>query len=211
MIKSLIHVALVFSFFAYGTQDILPVCERTPQVQEAIVKKFREKVSTDIDCKLADTLLDQILELSLYDQGLTSLKVGDFSGLTDLRGLVLTENKLSVLPQNVFSGLSKLNELNLSNNKFTELPKGMFSGLSSLTALFVSNNSISSINPQDIMTGIPTLGAFFFDNNNLSLKEEKDIKQAFRALRPGMKMDRTSLKWKHPSYDILMEMLLEKD
>ncbi len=132
-----------------ATAQIVPVCDRTPEVRDAIV----EKVPDVSDCgDVTEAHLAEIEgDLNLagpYDvwgipsgdlpNPILELKAGDFSGLSSLEGLGLHANKLTTLPAGLFHGLSSLETLALGRNPLTSLPAGIFSGLISLQSLGLS-------------------------------------------------------------------------
>ena len=94
------------------------VCERTPQVRDALVAK------ADVDnCLLvtATVLADLVGTLQLSGRGIAALKAGDFKDLDEVTGLDLSGNALSALPAGVFddeeaSALPKLTALHLNSN-----------------------------------------------------------------------------------------------
>ena len=108
---------------SFGQQDdllaqgITPVSQRTPQVRDAIVAKTGINAA-DID----ETHLRTVTNLDLSDQSITSLKSGDFSGLTALTNLNLDNNKLHSLPGGIFTGLTTLKTLNLDGNAIEPFP-----------------------------------------------------------------------------------------
>ncbi len=65
--KFFIFAVFSFNLFVYG-ETVLPVCDRTPQVKDAIVKKLKDVVDSNINCTLADKLLDQIDFLHLENK-----------------------------------------------------------------------------------------------------------------------------------------------
>ena len=92
-------------------------------------------------------------ELYLGGNDLSELHAGVFSGLGNLRKLVLDECRLNELPPEVwdhlFTGLDNLWSLNLGDNKLGELPAevwaNMFSGLGSLQTLWLAGNDLSEL------------------------------------------------------------------
>ena len=67
---------------------------------------------------------------------ITSLKTGDFDGLSGVTTLDLGGQGLTTLPEGVFNGLTALTTLSLIQNKLTTLSEGTFKGLTrGLTAL----------------------------------------------------------------------------
>ena len=165
-----------------------PVCDRTPQVRDEIVRVV-QGVSTCGDVteahlasieglypqkKMITALktedfdgLPSLTELSLRGNQLSSLPEDVFSGLSALTRLDLDDNQLSSLPEDVFSGLSSLSLLNLYDNQLSSLPAGLFSGLSSLSSLGLADNQLSSL-PAGVFSGLSSLYGLDLRNNQLS-------------------------------------------
>ena len=140
------------------------VCNRTPQARDAIVAA----VSGVDDCdEVTAGHLSQIQELSLQNDGVTSLRSGDFAGLGGLESLDLGLNELSSLPAGVFSGLTALETLTLSLNELGTLPSGIFSGLTALNDLDLSYCDLRSL-PASIFSGLTALDSLALDGNELS-------------------------------------------
>ena len=98
---------------------IVPVSERTPAVRDAIVDSLSDVNSAD-QVTVAD--LATISDLVLREAGISSLKTGDFSGLTGLESLNLHNNHLTSLPFGIFEGLTSLKRLRLAKNAIEPLP-----------------------------------------------------------------------------------------
>ena len=146
--------------------QIVPVCDRTPEVRDAIV----EEIPDVSDCgevteaHLAE--IDGVIDLQgpYTYWGVTTglpnpipeLMAGDFSGLSMLEGLRLPYNDLTTLPPGLFHGLSSLKTLNLESNHLTTLPAGIFAGLSSLRTLGLSGNPLTTL-PAGIFSGLTAL------------------------------------------------------
>ena len=144
--------------------EFTPVCDRTPEVRDAIVSI----VPGVSDCKnVTQSHLALITNLNLSDQNITALKAGDFDGLSSLRILTLYKNTLSSLPVDIFSGLDSLNRLDLGSNQLSSLPVGIFSGLSSLNRLNLSYNHLTSL-PADSFSGLSSLSSISLSSNRLS-------------------------------------------
>ena len=144
--------------------EFTPVCDRTPQVRDAIVAI----VPGVSDCKnVTKSHLALITNLNLSDQNIMALKAGDFDGLSSLRILTLYKNTLSSLPVDIFSGLDSLNRLDLGSNQLSSLPVGIFSGLSSLNRLNLSYNHLTSL-PADSFSGLSALSSLSLSSNRLS-------------------------------------------
>ena len=141
-----------------------PVCDRTEQVRDAIVA-----VSGVSTCGgVTDADLAAITQLLLYSAGITSLKEGDFSGLTALQELDLGDNALSSLDAGVLSGLTSLTTLNLNDNALSSLDAGVLSGLTALTTLNLNDNALSSLDA-GAFSGLTALEVLRLESNDLSL------------------------------------------
>ena len=129
---------------------LTPVCDRTPQVRDAIVAA----VPDVNDCNdVTETHLAAIITLDLAQKNIISLKVGDFDGLLALRYIYLNFNQLTSLPAGVFDGLSTLTHLWMASNQFTTLPAGVFDGLSALRYLYLNGNQFTSL-PAGVFEGL---------------------------------------------------------
>ncbi|MDE0314691.1 MAG: leucine-rich repeat protein [Candidatus Poribacteria bacterium] len=119
----------------------LPVCDRTPQVREEIMKR-----TGDSNCKnVTEDELESIRRLSLLEENISTLKQGDFDELRGLEELVLKGNFLETLPKDVFWYLGNLKELSLRNNQFIILVEDTFEHLDSLTYLSLRGNRLASL------------------------------------------------------------------
>ena len=124
-------------------ESLIPVCDRTPQVRDAIVAAV-PSVSTCGEVTKAH-LTSDITSLFLNDQGITTLQAGDFEDLTSLTELRLYDNQLTALPADLFDGLTVLTTLYLNGNQLSALPDGLFDGLSSLTTLYLYGNAVDPL------------------------------------------------------------------
>ena len=119
----------------------VPVCGRTPQVRDALVRA----TGKPCDKITAPNLAAVDPELDFYGKGLTSLKAGDFAGLSSLKILGLWNNNLGTLPVGVFKGLSDLRTLRLQGNNLHTLAVGVFEGMPNLVQLVLSHNRLTSL------------------------------------------------------------------
>ena len=103
------------------TSGITPVSERTPQVRDAIVAAVPGINSTN---DVTEAHLGAITALYLNDRNITTLKVGDFDGLTGLDELRLYNNQLTTLPEDIFDGLTALTTLRLVWQPIKQLARG---------------------------------------------------------------------------------------
>ncbi len=127
------------------SSDFLSVCDRTPQVRDAIVTALG---ATDCGSVTEQDLSNLTNRLAIYgssESSISALKVGDFSGLSELRRLRLINNSLTTLDNNVFVGMSKLKTLEVSGGNISDIHAGAFGGLDSLSALSLEDNNITSL------------------------------------------------------------------
>ncbi len=170
------------------TAQTVSICERTPQVQQEILRN----IPNHDDCATvtAAQLLSVRVSLDLTEKGISSLKEGDFGGLSRLKYIYLYDNELTVLPADLFAGLDSLLLLSLSQNSLTSLPVDIFDGLSQLEELYLYENAFGSLDPnllnglsnlwlldlsemelntvpEDLLDGIADLRILIFRSNNL--------------------------------------------
>ena len=135
----------------------VPVADRTPEVRDAIVAAVP---NVTVAANVTESQVGAITSLNLRGKGISSLKTGDFSGMTGLTSLNLFRNSLSSLPQGIFDGLTALTSLRLGGNAVDPIPlivslqqvgDGQFNAVISTGAPFsiilpisVTNGSISS-------------------------------------------------------------------
>ncbi len=129
------------------------ICDRTPQVQDALLSAIGKENCFDVTNQdLAG--VDNVLNLD--DAGVTSLRSKDFSGLTNLARLLLNDNRLQSLPSGLFEGLDNLGTLELRNNQLQSLRRDAFSGLGKLNRLRLQGNRLSSL-PPGVFSGVGRL------------------------------------------------------
>ena len=143
---------------------ITPVKDRTPFVRDAIVAAAGVSSAEDVTATHLAAITSLVLTGS-YDEegtfisGLTSLKAGDFSGLTGLTSLDLSNNEMQRLPSDIFSGLTSLTSLNLYSNYFgagkRKFPHNVLSDLSSLTTLNLGYNDFAKV-PLEALSKVST-------------------------------------------------------
>ena len=115
--------------------------------------------------------LANLVNLWIYDNNisdLTTLPANVFQNNANLENLYLSFNEISSLPSDIFSGLSKLRALSLSGNKLTVMPN--LSGLANLEHLYLSSNEISNL-PSNIFAGLSNLMILDISRNQISTIE----------------------------------------
>ena len=154
--------------------ELSPVCDRTPQVRDALMEELAEETFARVsDCggvTAAD--LTRIRRLWVPDSDISTLKADDFKGLTSLTNLLLNENPLSELPEKIFNGLINLEVLNVRRTALSQLPEGVFQDLKSLQILSLEENSLSGL-PEGVFHGLGSLKRLTLDDNSLSTLPEE--------------------------------------
>ena len=160
-----------------------PLSDRTPAVRDAIVRAV-PGVNNANDVTAAH--LAAIRKLGLSSRSISSLKAGDFNGLTALFSLRLHHNSITDISplEDLTSG--SLVFLVLENNKITDISP--LEGLTSLVSLYAKNNSISDISALEGLTSLKTLNLGNYPINGVSVGNNSisDI-----SVLEGL----TSLKW----------------
>ena len=110
------------------------VCDRTPAVRNAIVAALSESF-VELCSQVTASHLAGMTTLSV--EGLTSLAVGDFVGLSGLQALTIHGTSIETLPVGLFDGLDSLEELTIQVG-LTHLPKDIFRGLGKVWRLSIS-------------------------------------------------------------------------
>ena len=149
------------------------ICDRTQQVQDAIIAKLNEGLDTPevTDCAevTAEDLSGITGRMVLSIQEIPVLKSGDFEGLSNLDDLQLIDSGLETLPEDVFDGLTSLTHLFIiENDDLEELPEDIFDGLTRLRNLHVSGNEALGELPEDIFDGLTSLGFLHLAENSLT-------------------------------------------
>ena len=102
-----------------------------------------EEVPTDVGHQRT-----AIINMDLTYNVIEILDSKSFTGLTQLKVLVLNHNKISSIEPGTFSGQSSVTHLDLSYNVLQTLNGAMFQGLASLRVLRITGNKITSIDPK---------------------------------------------------------------
>ena len=136
------------------------VCERTPQVRDALMARVQAADGTVTDCSLVTEAHLGALTGALNLDGnvtgsrMTGLKPGDFEGLDGVTVLGLANNRLRDVPAGVFDPLTALTQLHLNNNETAAgdglalLPAGVFDRLGALTWLSLQSNDLAALPPR---------------------------------------------------------------
>ena len=146
------------------------ICGRTAKIQEVILAELAdvsECAAVTVANLASITTFGGINGFGTLGQGITSLKAGDFAGLTALTILELGRNQLASLPDGIFSGLTAVTGIYVNENQLTALPEGTFAELSNLTTITMSGNDITQI-PAGLFTGLTSLAEVDLSTNELT-------------------------------------------
>ena len=136
----------------FGLVTTTPLAERVPAVRDAIVAAIPDVTNPD---DVTDEQLAKITYLDLTYDGISSLKDGDFEGLTGLTVLNLSDNNLETIPEDILDELTSLLQLQLDGNKFTSFPS-VLSQLPSLETLTIFGNNLGTL-PDGVFDGFTSL------------------------------------------------------
>ena len=169
-----------FSPFTMQQGSDTGVCDRTQQVQDEILAA----VSSVSACTFVrGAHLEAITTLNVSGKGLTTLQVGDFTGLTHLKRLDLHNNALTTVPADVFRDLTKLEVLDLSGNALTTLPVDVFDNLTKLEILELRDNTLTTL-PSGVFRDLIGLETLHLHNNALTTLPA-GVFRNLTALRPS--------------------------
>lgn len=87
--------------------------------------------------------VDQIVNLDLSKNKISSLDGKIFHNMTKLRTLDLSQNTIRHIDAGVFSGLAGVKKLNLSQNQIVHIEQGAFHNMENLKVLDVSSNPLA--------------------------------------------------------------------
>ncbi len=105
--------------------------------------------------------------LYLYNNQISTIQSGAFTGLGNLQILELRGNQISTIQAQAFTGLSSLQAVNLGGNQISTIQSGAFSGLSNLQRLLLSGNQISTLQSGPF-TGLSSLHTLNLNHNQFS-------------------------------------------
>ncbi len=130
-------------YVASGETEIVNVgiCGRTTEVQTAIL----DDIAGISDCaKVTDSHLAAITDGMDVTLG-SSVKAGDFHGLTGLTAFGLDTGQLTSLPVGMFTDLSNVTYMEMYGEQLTTLPAGAFDGLTSLTLFSLAARQLTAL------------------------------------------------------------------
>ncbi|XP_014242709.1 toll-like receptor 7 [Cimex lectularius] len=126
------------------------------------------------------TGLRRLQNLFLQNNDISEVTSESFNGLTSLRVLNLSSNKLESLPENLFASTRDLREIHLQNNSLYELARGLFHRLEQLLVLDLSVNQLSSNQIDDgTFVGLIRLIILNLSHNTLTRIDARTFKDLF--------------------------------
>lgn len=110
--------------------------------------------------------LTNLKELLLSNNRLTSIRANTFGSLVNLEYLHLNENKMNEIALEAFAKMKNLKSLCLIKNQIHRIKARVFVDLENLKILELDNNQISEIEPGSFV-GLVNLKELHLDNNQL--------------------------------------------
>jgi Leucine-rich repeat (LRR) protein len=102
---------------------------------------------------------------------LTEIEPGAFTGLSNLRKLVLSGSKIKVIEPGAFASLSKLTFLDLRGSTLEKLNAECFQGLGNLEELFLNySEELGEIDEPRVFFGLSNLKSMHLDRRVQLLK-----------------------------------------
>ena len=141
-----------------------PVSDRTPQIRDAIIAAAGVESVDDVTA----AHLAQISRLNLSDQSITTLKAGDFSGLTAITKLNLRNNSISDISP--LEGLTTLTSLDLYHCNVSDISP--LDDMTALTRLWLNDNNVGDISALDDLTKLTFLAINRNEISDISALED---------------------------------------
>lgn len=116
---------------------------RLPTLPHLLVLNLSHNDIAFVDNHWVFEHLQQLTELDLSHNALTTLQHGSFSGLHSLETLRLSHNNIRTVQLHAFGGLNNLHTLHLSYNDLYQLCRPWLLAMTSLRELYLDNNHIS--------------------------------------------------------------------
>ena len=157
---------------AVGTPSVSTgICGRTTAVRNEILNVLQNAVTPGYDGTCSGVTPEWLakvtyLEFHVDEGRITSLRRGDFAGLTGMRRLSFYDQPVTSLPTGLFDGLSRLQSINLERGRLSSLSRGVFDQLRGLTELVLYDNRLSSLGT-GVFDGLTAVQTIDLRNNRL--------------------------------------------
>ncbi|KAM4675018.1 platelet glycoprotein Ib alpha chain [Discoglossus pictus] len=117
---------------------------------------------------LSSINIDSYIPLTYLNMANNSLvSLPKFTKLKNLTYLILSYNHITTVPDTTFFGLSQLKDLNLTNNRISDLSDQVFENLQALESLDLSFNELRSV-PRRLLSDAVLLEKFSLSGNRLT-------------------------------------------
>ena len=170
------------------------ICYRTPQVRDVIMVRLGVLQNYRGVCAdVTDEMLARLEYLTFHSDrvALTTLRAGDFAGLSGVRRIMLLDQPgLRVLPAGVFDGLEALQELWIGGSGIERIEAGAFRGLARLRRLDLADNRIEALAP-GTFAGLLALQSLNLNRNRIpsfpldELEALPNLDGLYTARNPG--------------------------
>ncbi|KAM4722832.1 uncharacterized protein WCC33_009001 [Rhinophrynus dorsalis] len=160
-------MTLAIVFANCKSSELIPPTDQCPEnctclpVQQHIL--CANASLTSIPSKVANNTV----ELHLQRNSFSVLETSFLRDLPDLRGLYLSECRISSIESGAFQEVDSIRHLHLDSNQLKELKNGTFKNLSNLLYLHLENNKISYLIP-GIFLPLKKLSVLYLNHNLLS-------------------------------------------
>ncbi|XP_026275930.1 toll-like receptor 7 [Frankliniella occidentalis] len=124
--------------------------------------------------------LRRLQHLHLQHNDIADVAGDAFKGLTALKVVNMSYNRLSTLNEGLFASSRELSEVYLQNNSLAELPRGLFHRLEQLVVLDLSRNLLTSaaVN-ESTFAGLIRLIVLNLAHNSLTHIDERTFKELY--------------------------------
>ena len=143
--RQFLFAVILVMLGAVGHAKVIDICDRTPQVTDAILAEIDRT-----DCSAVDSAhLAQLSSMEIdapNDKVRTDLElaVGDFDGLAGLKSLLIRDYRV-ILPAGVFKSLPSLKGLGIASAQLTTLDGSGLDGLTELESLNLNDNCLETL------------------------------------------------------------------
>jgi Leucine rich repeat len=172
--KTLFKLLLISQALAGAVQA--DICDRTQQIQDFIVQDRGKASCSDVN----DADLLQVTAIRVPNTGITSIKVGDFAGLTNVQTLNLKRNQISEIPVGVFDDLVNVKVVVLLGNNIHSLPDDFMVANQRVTKIHIFQNAFTAISNKVLenLKNLPQLNVLEV-GNELDDATKNALRQAF--------------------------------
>ena len=108
-----------------------------------------------------------VAKISIYKASLKTIAKKNFHGLNELRQLDLSYNQISSIDEDTFDDLTKIFSIDLDHNQLTSLPPKIFSKLLTLDTLHLNGNHLTVLDAGIFKNNL-NLALLFVHENNLT-------------------------------------------